>query len=310
MPGTPGFRWQHLQRYWIFEDDMISRLLTAIPRLFGSKGGSAAVPAAAATLEDSGNAPDASRRTPIDEMIPDYSVASYVGDAGAEQFKIVGSVMLDWFKTYCGLRPDENVLEVGCGIGRIAIPLTQYLTQGRYVGFDIVPHGIEWCAKKVTPRYPNFTFLLADVYNQYYHPEGRQPASEYTFPLDDNSIDFVYLTSVFTHMMPRDIEHYMAEIGRVLKPGGRCFFTAYIICDEARRELSAGTSLRAFVLHPEGFWSDTPDNPETAVAYTQEFLNGALGKAGLAAPQIIHGHWWKVQFAQDILIAHKPRIGD
>jgi ubiquinone/menaquinone biosynthesis C-methylase UbiE len=38
----------------------------------------------------------------------------------------------------CGLRPDEKILDVGCGIGRKTLPLTQYLTKGReYEGIDI-----------------------------------------------------------------------------------------------------------------------------------------------------------------------------
>ncbi len=157
----------------------------------------------------------------IDDMIPEDSVAEYVGGGGAELFRTVGNLMVDWFKLYCNLRPDEKVLEVGCGIGRIAIPLTQYLTSGSYEGFDIVPHGIEWCQTKISPRYPNFHFFLADVHNKAYYPQGQHPASEYTFPFGDDSFDFVFLTSVFTHMLPKDLERYTAEIGRVLKPSGR-----------------------------------------------------------------------------------------
>lgn len=242
-------------------------------------------------------------REAIDEMIPHYSVASYVGDAGAEQFKVVGRLMLDWFKTYCDLKPEESILEVGCGIGRIAIPLTQYLTTGRYEGFDIVRHGIEWCQQQITPRYPNFKFSLADVYNKHYQPEGKQAAADYFFPFEDHTFDFVFLTSVFTHMMPKDVEHYTAEIGRVLKPGGRCFCTIYSISEEARRQLTGGSSLRAFKPFPEGYWSDTPNDPEAAIAYPEEFLTELFMQCGLETTQVIPGEWWKNEFAQDILIA-------
>ena len=116
---------------------------------------------------------------------------------------------------------------MGCGIGRIAIPLTQYLKTGTYDGFDIVRHGVEWCQQKVTPHYPNFNFFVADVYNKLYFPQGRYAATEYTFPFADDTFDFVFLTSVFTHMMPKDLEHYqrgetwikpdtMADIGAAL----------------------------------------------------------------------------------------------
>lgn len=258
-----------------------------------------------ASVTGSGSELAAPNRNAIDDMIPDYSVARYVGDAGAEQFKVVGRLMLDWFKTYCDLKPEESILEVGCGIGRIAIPLTQYLTTGRYEGFDIVRHGIEWCQQKVTPRYPNFNFFLADVYNKHYQPEGKQAAADYIFPFEDGTFDFVFLTSVFTHMMPRDVEHYTAEIGRVLKPGGRCFCTIYSISEEARRQLTSGSSRRAFKPFPEGYWSDTPNDPEAATAYPEEYLTGLFMQSGLETTQIIQGEWWKHEFTQDILISHK-----
>lgn len=64
------------------------------------------------------------------------------------------------------------MLDVGSGIGRMARPLTKFLTSGSYVGIDIVPRGIEWCQRHITSRYPNFTFQHADVYNKEYNPTG------------------------------------------------------------------------------------------------------------------------------------------
>ncbi len=257
---------------------------------------------------DAANAPrncELSNKTdPLEPMIPDISIANYVGGGDREQFKIIGLMMVDWFKTHGDLKPAEDVLEVGCGIGRIAIPLTQYLTKGTYVGFDIVRHGIEWCQQQVTPRHPNFTFFVADVHNQYYHPEGRYAASEYKFPFPDGSFDFVFLTSVFTHMLPKDLERYAAEIGRVLRPGGRCFCTAYIISAEARAHLDRGASHRMF--QPEnGYWTDMPSNPEAAVAYPDEYLMDVFKRSSLEISKVIPGEWWKNQFAQDILVAKK-----
>jgi SAM-dependent methyltransferase len=242
---------------------------------------------------------------PVDAMIPDYAIADYVGGGGAEQFKVVGRVLIDWFRAYCNLQPNERVLEVGSGIGRVAIPLTQYLTSGSYVGFDIVSHGIEWCQQKVTPRYPKFKFFVADIYNKCYHPEGKQIAAEYVFPFEDGSFDFVFLTSVYTHMLPKDLEHYTAEISRVLRPGGRCFCTVYSLSEEAMRHVTDGTSRMPFQPYPEGYWSDTPDNHEAAVAYPQDYLQQVFRERGLEITREIPGGWWQTEFAQDILIAYK-----
>lgn len=50
-----------------------------------------------------------------------------------------GEQFLQYFIELGGLKPSDRVLDVGCGIGRLAIPLTQYLdARGGYAGLDIV----------------------------------------------------------------------------------------------------------------------------------------------------------------------------
>lgn len=53
---------------------------------------------------------------------------------GHGDFKKTGEEFLGYF-TNCGLQPEHNVLDIGCGIGRMAIPLTRFL-KGRYEGFE------------------------------------------------------------------------------------------------------------------------------------------------------------------------------
>lgn len=242
---------------------------------------------------------------PLDGMIPDHTIAEYVGGGDAETFKLIGRLMVGWLQDFGSLQPHERVLEVGCGIGRIAIPLTQYLQQGSYVGFDVVLHGIEWCRERVTPRYSNFTFFHSDIYNKAYNPTGAHAAHEYAFPFPDGSFDFVFLTSVFTHMLPRDVAHYTAEIGRVLKPGGRCFCTAYLMNEEARGWLDRGESVKAFIESPGGYWTTSPDVPEAAVALDEAVLFGVFRSAHLEIRRKVAGDWWKNPTAQDIFVAEK-----
>ena len=66
-----------------------------------------------------------------------------------------------------GLTPDEAVLEPGCGAGRIAEPLTRYLSEdGSYDGFDVVAEAIESCKRGIASRHPNFHFRHVDVFNR------------------------------------------------------------------------------------------------------------------------------------------------
>ena len=87
------------------------------------------------------------------------------------------------------------------------------------------------------PAPSRFRFAVADVHNGQYNPDAETQASEYTFPYGDEEFDVVVLTSVFTHMLPDDVAHYLDEIARVLKPGGRTLITWFLLNEETERLL-------------------------------------------------------------------------
>ena len=104
----------------------------------------------------------------------------------------------------------------------MARPLTQYLDGGTYDGLDISQPAIEWCRKVYARRYPHFRFHFADIQNSYFNRDGKHAPVQYRFPFPDATFDFVFLTSVFTHMLRPAVENYVTEITRVMKSGGRC----------------------------------------------------------------------------------------
>ncbi len=92
---------------------------------------------------------------------------------------------------------------------------------------------IAWCRGKVTSHFSNFCFQVADVSNRNFNPTGCLRPTEYRLPYPDASFDVVHLRSVFTHMGPREVEHYLGEIARVLAPGGRCLATYFLLNRES-----------------------------------------------------------------------------
>ena len=211
-----------------------------------------------------------------DELTPPPSKIAIIGGG---DFKKIGEEFLHYFIELGRLKSNEAVLDVGCGIGRMAVPLTSYLDKkGHYEGFDIWFDGIDWCRKNITPKYPSFHFQLTDIYSKACNPKGKKKASEYEFPYEDESFNFIFLTSVFTHMLPQDVENYFSEIVRVLKRDGRCLITFFLLNTQSLKSIDEKLSLLDFKYNFQGYRTIDKNEPESAVAYDERFIRAPLLK--------------------------------
>ena len=202
-----------------------------------------------------------------------------------------------------GLRPEHRVLDIGCGVGNLALGLVDYL-RGGYDGVDIHREAVEWCQAAITPRYPTFRFHHADLASRAYNPGGRLSASAYRFPFSDRSFDFIFLSSVFTHLLPDTVEEYVHEIARLLADGGICVASCYLLNDQTRPSVVAGGSFMSFgVSHPSGLCRlHDGAVPEAAVALEETFVRRIHENVGLRIREVRRGEWWKgVPHHQDVL---------
>jgi SAM-dependent methyltransferase len=191
-----------------------------------------------------------------------------------------------------GLRPEHRVLDIGSGIGNLAIGLRDYLHG--YDGLEIHPEAVAWCQRAITRRHPSFRFHRADLASRAYNPRGAVSAAEYRFPFPDQSFDFIFLASVFTHMLPDAVAHYLHEISRLLAPGGTCVSSFFLLNDETRVGVEAGRSFMSFgVQHPSTLCRlHDATVPEAAVALEEEFVRRVCEQTGLAIRDVRRGRWW------------------
>jgi ubiquinone/menaquinone biosynthesis C-methylase UbiE len=242
----------------------------------------------------------------VNSMIPPRSMI-FVGNGN---FKKTGRIWKKYFIELGNLQPTDRVLDVGCGIGRMAIPLTNYLSKdGEYWGFDIVKQGIDWCQSRISSKFSNFHFQHSDVYNQHYNPNGKVAAESFQFPFENEFFDLVFLTSVFTHMVQPDVENYLSEISRVLKTKGKCLITFFILNEDSIKQIRLGHSTLDFRYTVNNCLTINEEEPELAIAYEEEIVVRLFNKYGLKITQPIHyGNWCKRDrflTYQDLIVATK-----
>ena len=236
---------------------------------------------------------------------------NWLPSVGGGDYTQIGEEFFEYFVHIAGLKPQERVLDVGCGTGRMARPLARYLQSGNYDGIDIVAPSIKWCQNTYAHRYPNFHFHFTDIYNKRYNPTGSYQASEYRFQFETSSFDFVFLTSVFTHMLPQDIENYLSEVARVLTQRGRCLITYFLLTPESLKLIEEKASSIAFSYALEGCRVENKNVPESAVAYDESRIRELYEKHELNILEpISYGSWCGRKNGlsyQDIVVASKRR---
>jgi SAM-dependent methyltransferase len=115
----------------------------------------------------------------------------------------LGKVVQRHLRPY--VTPDSVVLEIGPGGGR----WTQFLVGAREVVLVDL--------NKQFFRYLRKRFRRHKAKLRFYQTSGYE-----LHDIDAGSIDFVFSFGTFVHIDPEGIDEYLGEIGRVLRPGGKC----------------------------------------------------------------------------------------
>jgi SAM-dependent methyltransferase len=126
----------------------------------------------------------------------------------SEEFFEQGAIETDSFLAVCGvhLGPDDSVLEIGCGVGRMTRRLSERARSVTAV--DVSEEMLNRCRTNLAER-ANVTFALVPG-------DGSMP------DVPDASVQVVFSYITLQHVPSRQAQlRYLSEGGRVLSSGGR-----------------------------------------------------------------------------------------
>ena len=193
-----------------------------------------------------------------------------------------------------GLEPTQfrSVLDFGCGCGRVARQLIQQRPRPeRYVGLDLHSGMIKWCNRNLAPHAPGFEFRHHDVFYEAFNP-GRNKPLHAPFQLASDQFSLVIALSVFTHLTQVQAEAYLAELSRVLEPGG-ILLTSWFLFDKRDFPMMQEDQNTLFI---------NEFDVRNAVIYDRSWTRAAAARAGLvirdAIPPGIRGHQWELRMTQ------------
>ncbi|MDD2707156.1 MAG: class I SAM-dependent methyltransferase [Verrucomicrobiae bacterium] len=230
-----------------------------------------------------------------DSLIPSeiLMTTQFIGHTTKEMFVEKGDELFELFCKNSDITPNAKVLDVGCGLGRLARPFARYLSGcGEYWGVDVEKTSIEWCKDRYGKRFMNFHFSHINVYNKSYNPTVEKTELPFKFAFEENTFDFVFALSVFTHMHSRDISQYMWEVGRILKPGKSFICTWFLLNTESKSNLKMGLSREDFKYEiPDGLTKNR-ETPEIGMAYPEELVRKFYEKSHLTIRDPIRYGLW------------------
>ena len=235
---------------------------------------------------------------------------------GGAEFAAGGRKFAETMKLWGGLGPQDAVLDIGSGPGRMAIGIGEMNGwSNSLIGFDVIKVDIDAATREITSRHPSFVFHHIDAWNVHYNRGGTLQSHEISFPAEGETIDFAFATSVFTHMFRDEVAHYLRETFRTLKPGGRLLSTWFVLDEVVRAACNAETARYRFAhAREDGTWIENPSKPADVVAYAHSAVVDLLSEVGFIDIHFHKGAWSRTipkgeaRHGQDVFVCSKPDL--
>jgi SAM-dependent methyltransferase len=236
----------------------------------------------------------ASRWVPVPPLQMITHISGETGESAHlhENYRTTGfHVAADIYNTALDLgadphQRDYSIVDLGCGCGRIATYLAQWLESSKFLGVDIWRAGIDWATDHITATYGNYRFHCS-VPGQ----KGYESSEHHQVPVDAAKTDYVISTSLFTHLDVGACDGYLREIGRILKPGALAYLTFFFRDEQsvAAAEQIARRLNLPMTKEPDAWFYGRKGYID--IFHDRERVTAVATRAGLLPVLHRDGHW-------------------
>ena len=190
---------------------------------------------------------------------------SVLGVVDEDRVRATAEVTIQWLEASVGIKPDDVILEIGCGIGRVGQVLAPRCKH--WIGCDVSPNMLKFARQRLA-SFNNVSFVEISGFD--------------LRPIPDASVDLVYCTVVFMHLDEWDRYNYVLEAYRVLRPGGRVFVDNFNLCTDEGWEV--------FETHRKIAPKHRP--PYIGKSSTPQEITTYLQRAGFQEVEIMEHQTW------------------
>jgi len=138
-----------------------------------------------------------------------------IGSEKEEDFAATGAETREILEKTVGVRPDDTILEIGCGVGRVGQVLAPICRT--WIGCDVSGNMVAHTRRRLQ-AFANVQVVEISGFD--------------LKPIADASVDVVYCTVVFMHLDEWDRYNYVLEAHRILRPGGRIYIDNFSLCSD------------------------------------------------------------------------------
>ncbi|MEM8720124.1 MAG: class I SAM-dependent methyltransferase [Cyanobacteria bacterium P01_G01_bin.39] len=182
-----------------------------------------------------------------DELAPFHKIGEVVA---SDLDKTIKSLDLE-------LNDRSNILDFGCGCGRIVSWFQDLHPNSKFFGSDIDSEAITWCQENLS-HLGNFSV---------------NPAMP-TLPYQDQFFDLLYSISIFTHL-PEEMQFaWLKELQRVCKPGAYLLLTvhgSHLFPKNAAESAKAEFNQQGFYYQVEKYSNGLPEFYQTSF-HTEAYI--------------------------------------